>query len=302
MYFGDNSFFANDENEALTKMSERCGCRVLPIVYPTNGERIYCISEHGELYGIRLIRGTGKYIGYGPLKVKKDRHRDQDITVKYDIYIDTDNTKLLAAEKLVYCTFVLQEWSDNLQLSFKDGNPLNVRLDNLEPYKKPVPQEWIERMENNEDVYQRYFNRVVDYVEYTCNVSEQDAKDIVQGTFLWIVTQKEGDQPKDFVGAWMKWARIRSTEYTRHYERVDCIDDYAELIGLPNVSYEVDLFVQIKNQKYQQMMRLYMQGYMQREIAEMYRTTKSTVATRISQNIRNLRKYVGKREIEFLRG
>lgn len=300
MFFTKDTFFANNEHDALNELESRCRCKVRPIVLPTDGVRVYCISEHGELYGIRKMKGTRKYMGYGPIKPQKDRHRNEDICVRFDLYLDTHHTKFVRAEKLVFCTFVLNRWDEDIEINFKDGNQLNVRLDNLEVKHLPIPPEWNERMEAQADVYAKNFNRIVDYVQYFGNITEEDAKDVVQGTFIWIITQKEGEQPQNFVGAWMKWSLTRSTEYSRWYARVSKIGDVEELLGSKQHFYEFNPATLITNEKHRKILELYMAGCTQESIAEYLGTTPGTVSTTIGQIRKKVRRYFGN-EIESLR-
>lgn len=297
MFFANDTFFANNEAEALRELESRCKCKVKPIVMPTDGVRQYCITEHGELYGIRKMKGTRKYMGYGPIK---PHNCDKDKCVRFDLYLNTHNTKLVRAERLVFCTFVLNRWDEDIDINFKDGNQLNVRLDNLEVKYVPTPPEWKERMEAQADIYAKNFNRIVHYVSYFGNITEEDAKDVVQGTFIWIITQKEGDQPQDFVGAWMKWSLTRSTEYSRWYARVSKIGDVEELLGSKQHFYEFNPATLITNERHRKMLELYMVGCTPESIAEYLGTTHGTVNTTIGQMRKKIRKYFGG-EVEKLR-
>ena len=301
MFFANDTFFANNEAEALRELESRCKCKVKPIVMPTDGVRQYCITEHGELYGIRKMKGTRKYMGYGPIKPKKTSPpRNEDICVRYEIYITTQSTKHVRAEKLVFCTFVLNRWDEDIEINFKDGNQFNVRLDNLEVKHLPIPPEWNERMEAQADVYAKNFNRIVDYVSYFGNITEEDAKDVVQGTFIWIIPQKEGDQPQNFVGAWMKWSLKRSTDYSRWYARVSKIGDVEELLGSKQHFYEFNPATLINNNKHRKILELYMAGCTHESIAEYIGTTTGSISTTISDIRKKIRRYFGN-EIESLR-
>ena len=300
MFFANDTFFANNEAEALQELESRCRCKVKPIVMPTDGVREYCISENGELYGIRKMQGTRKYMGYGPIKVKKDSHRDKDICVRFALYIDKHHTKFVHAERLVFCTFVLGKWDEDIEISFKDGNQLNVRIDNLEVKHIPTPPEWNERMDAQSDVYAKNFNRIVDYVSFFGNISIEDAKDVVQGTFIWIITQKEGDQPQNFVGAWMKWSLTRSTDYSRWYARVSKIGDVEELLGAKQHFYEVNPATLIQNEKHRKILELYMAGCTHESIAEYIGTTPGSISTTLNDIRKKVRRYFGN-EIESLK-
>lgn len=300
MFFTKGTFFANNEVEALRELESRCRCKVKPIVMPTDGVREYCITEHGELYGIRKMKGTRKVMGYGPLKPKRDRRREADLFVRYELYITTNSTKHVQAERLVFCTFVLGKWDEDIEISFKDGNMLNVRLDNLEVKHIPTPPEWNERMEAQQEIYAKNFNRIVDYVSFFGNISIEDAKDVVQGTFIWIITQMEGRQPQNFVGVWMKWSLKRSTDYSRWYARVSKIGDVEELLGAKQHFYEVNPATLINNERHRKMLELYMAGCTHESIAEYMGTTTATVGTTLNDIRKKVRRYFGN-EIESLR-
>lgn len=299
MYFDENCFLADSEQEAIQVFSEKCGCRVLPIVYPTSVPCVYCISEHGELFSIHKKVMAKKYMGYGPIS-NYYSHGNRS-TICYNFEVAKGRYKFFYAEKLVYCTFVVGEWDEDMQVACKDGNRLNIRLDNLEQYKETIPPEWNERMESQSTLYKRYFNHVAGIVERSCGVSEQDAKDITQDTFLWMIKFKDFDKLASVLGCWVKWAKMWSTTYYHRNQRFDNLDDYAESIGAQSAPCEINLFALIKNEKHRNMMWLYMNGCMQKEIAEIYGTTEVSVRGMLHEEIVRLRKYIGKREIEFLR-
>ena len=56
---GADTFFANSEVDALEEFGNMAGCEVRKCVYPVRGERVYCISTSGQLFG--LIRDKSKH-------------------------------------------------------------------------------------------------------------------------------------------------------------------------------------------------------------------------------------------------
>lgn len=286
---GDDAFFANTEAEALAEFSKRAGCEVRKCVYPVRGERVFCISDHGSMFG--LIRDESKhvFIGYStkPRVLNKTAKRPTP-GVWYGVkhYLSGKDT-VVRAEKLVYCTFVLKEWRDDVIVRFKDGDQYNVCVDNLEEPHKEVSPVWIEHMSVQTKVYQREFNRVVDYVSWFCSIRTDEAQDCVQDTFLWL-TSDERTMPSYFIGAWMFWSKMNGMHYLRDRARMCTLEDWD---GWQNDRpIDIDILGMVKNDKHRDMLLMKLHGYTEKEIAEKYGTTAGTVHYTVKMVIANLRK------------
>lgn len=296
-----NGFFTETEHDALQEMTKRSGCQVRRCVFPTMGNLVYYISEQGHLFGMQRVKGTGAFITRGPKKPDHGTHakrKDGGITLR--LCESPKHERSIKAELLVFCTFILGSWQPDVQVVFKDGNAANICKDNLEMKKEDIPPEWKERMEQHTDVYQSDFNRIVSSVIWWCGISKEDAKDVVQSTFIWLLTDGYRSTPDTFARIWTYWAKKRGIDC--FYQHINhCPIEYEEELGGNNDRpYEVDLFHLQKGEKRQQYLKLWAQGHTPTEIAEMCDSTITTVSSSVTRSIQYLRNYL-KNEKELLK-
>ena len=160
-------------------MELKSGCRVWPCVFPSMCPTSYFISEHGELYGCRYHNQLHKFIGYSIKPIKERKYLAYDMNIRKGV-----NHRAIGAERLIYCTFVLGEWDDDIEIGFRDGDPYNMTLENLGEKKDPLTPEVAERMYDWTDKYKRWFTYVASVVRYACWLEMEDAIDIAQEAFL----------------------------------------------------------------------------------------------------------------------
>lgn len=285
---GANAFFANSEVDALDEFSKLAGCEVRKCVYPVCGERVSYISKNGKLFGLIQDDSKHVFVGYtiNPRILHKDKERPTPGVWYYIKHYITGEYTIVKAEKLVYNTFVLGRWDENVKIQFKDGDPYNISLDNLEEPHEIYDPLWTDRMNEKARVYRREFNRVVDYVEWFCKIRKDEAQDCVQDTFLWI-TSSDDKKPNNFVGAWIFWSKMNGMHYIRDNARLCPIEDWD---GWENDKpLDVDILGMIKNEKHRDMLQMKLHGYTEREIAEKHGTTAGTVHATIKRVIANLR-------------
>lgn len=285
---GADAFFANSEVDALAEFSKRAGCEVRKCVYPVRSERVYCISEHGDLFG--LIRDDYRHVFIGYSAKKKVLHNTAERPtpgVWYGVkhYLSGKDT-VVKAEKLVYCTFVLGKWDDDVIVQFKDGDQYNVCLDNLEEPHKEVSPLTAKRMVEYSDIYRREFKNVVSYVAWICGIRDEEAQDCAQDTFIWLITRQYA-LPQYFVGAWMYWSKFHGFHVTRDsYKHCELKEQDS---GGHEPNREIDLLGMIRNDKHRDMLLMKLHGYTEREVAEKYGTTAGTVHNTMQRVIANLR-------------
>ena len=198
----------------------------------------------------------------------------------------TGKDTVVRAEKLVYNTFVLGEWKEDVKVQFKDGDQYHVCVENLEePHEKYSPI-WAEHMSEQTKVYKREFNRVVNYVSWFCSIRIDEAQDCVQDTFLWL-TSDERTMPSYFIGAWMFWSKMSGMRYLRDRARMCTLEDWD---GWRNDrQIDIDILGLIKNDKHRDMLLMKLHGYTEREVAEKYGTTAGTVRNTVQRVVANLR-------------
>ena len=287
---GNDAFFANTEAEALAEFGKRVGCEVRKCVYPVRSERVYCISEHGDLFG--LIRDDYRHVFIGYSAKPRVLHNTAERPtpgvwhgVKH--YLSGKDT-VVKAEKLVYCTFVLGEWRDDVIVQFKDGDQYNVCLENLEEPSKEVSPLTAKRMAEYSDIYRREFKNVVSYVAWVCGIRDEEAQDCAQDTFIWLIT-RQCALPQYFVGAWMYWSKFHGFHVTRDsYKHCELKEQDC---GGHEPNRDIDLLSIVKNDKHREMLKMKLQGYMEAEIAKKFGTTQGTVRVTMQRVIRMYRDY-----------
>lgn len=285
---GSDAFFANTEAQALEEFGKRVGCEVRKCVYPVRSERVYCISEHGDLFGLVQDNSKHVFIGYSakPRVLHSTAERPAP-GVWYGVkdYLSGRDT-VMRAERLVYCTFVLGEWNDEIKIKFKDGDPYNICVENLEEQHDEVSPVWAQNMSEYTQVYQQEFNRVVHCVKWYCNIREDEAQDCVQDTFIWL-TRNDRTMPLYFVGAWVFWSKINGMHYMRDRAKMCTLEDWD---GCRNDRpIDIDILGMVKNDKHRDMLLMKLHGYTEKEIAEKYGTTAGTVRVTMQRVVANLR-------------
>lgn len=296
-----NGFFSDTIDDALNEMQSRCGCEVKVCVFPTIGNLIYYISRHGDLYSMQKIQG--KCLTRGPNKPAssnvKGKRRDGGIT--HRLKENQKREKWIKAELLVYCSFILGRWDEDLQLEFVNGKATDIRPENIREKREPIPQEWKERMRQYADIYEGNFRRVADSIKWWCGISLEDAKDVAQSTFIWLCTTGYKDKLNESL--WIYWGKKRGIDFfyktLRHYD-TENFDLIIEVRGNNDKPYETDLFHLQKGEKRSRYLTLWAQGHRPTEIAEMTGSTSSTCASSVTRSIQFLQKYL-KHEEKYLR-
>lgn len=293
-----NGFFSDTEQDALQEMTERSRCEVKRCVFPTSSKKIvYFICRSGDLYGTQTVQGklltrTKKAFEGGHYKKKNG-----GLTAR--LQYSPKCERYVPLEWLTYCTFTLNRWEpEPLKLKFINGNPKDVRPENLLLPKKEIPPEWASNMSTYSEIYQHEFNRVSESVKWWCGISKEDAKDIAQSTFVWLITDGYRDQFN--TALWVYWSRKRGIDFVYRWAL-----KYTELneeshSGSIDKPYEIDLFHLQKGEKRARYLELWSQGHSPTEIAEMTGTTIGTVGSSVTRSIQFLQKYF-RHEKEWLR-
>jgi len=286
---GADAFFANSEVDALAEFSKRAGCEVRKCVYPVRGERVYCISTSGQLFG--LIQNESKHVFIGYTINVRILHKNKErptpgvwYAVKHYL---TGTDTVVRAEKLVYNTFVLGRWEEDVKVQFKDGDQHHVSLDNLEEPHETFNPQWTENMSRYTKVYRSEFTSVVNYVVWFCNIRKDEAQDCVQDTFMWL-TSAERTMPSYFIGAWMFWSKTNGMHYIRDNARMRSIEEWDG--WRDNKPLDIDIIGMVKNDKHRDMLLMKLHGYTEREIADKYGTTAGTVGYTVRTVLAKLRK------------
>lgn len=298
-----NGFFSDSEEDALREMKSRCGCDVRRCAFPTMGNLVYYISEHGDLYSMQIVKGTGKFITRGPKRPASahSNGKRSDNGITHRLNESPKKERWVSAELLVYCTFCIGRWEPDLKVEFVNGITTDLRPDNLRLHREDIPAEWQQRMIEFSDLYQHEFKRVAESVKYWCGISLEDAKDITQSVFIWLCTNGYRDLMN--VEIWIYWAKRRAIDFFYHHLRHYNTEDYdvvIEIKGRTDTPYEVELRHLQPGEKRRRYLTLWTQGHKPTEIAEMTGSTLQNVSSSVTRSIQFLQKYL-KHEKKYLR-
>lgn len=285
-----NGFFSDTMDDAVREMSERSKCDVKHLPYPTIGNIDYWVSETGDLYGVQQIQGKWLTRTKKPVRYKHG----------YSARLTSDAHKeiFIRLQVLTYCAFVLGEWQPDVELEFVNGNQYDVRPLNLRLSKPMIPPEWSERMELRQDVYASNFLHVMWSVNYTTQLDLQDCKDATQTAFLYLCTDgynKTQYEGQDFVGLWVKVARLRAIDFL--HIKVRHSAEPLEWLGQRDTPFEFDWFKLQPGQKRQTYLRMYFEGNKPTEIARHCGVSLGTVSSNVTRSVQFMQKYF-KRDIE----
>ena len=157
---GHQNIKAESEEEVMQWMQERSMCRVVQVVFPYTGHKDYYISEHGHFFSVLHQRYRQKRWCADMLSAREENYG-------YSYSIQQNGKQVQCkAEKLIYCSFITGEWSEDIEIDFKDGDPKNIHLDNLAECGEYLTEEAATRMARWANVYQKYFNRVMKYIAF----------------------------------------------------------------------------------------------------------------------------------------
>ena len=282
-----NGFFSDTKEDALREMTERAGCEVKHLPFPTIGNIDYFISRHGDLYGMQRIQGKcltrqRKHVKYSPgykARLCEAPHKERHIYVQV----------------LIYCTFVLNRWEPDIELEAVNGNVYDVRPENFRIKEKPVPPEWAERMKDRVKIYESNFMHVAWSVNFTTGYDIDTCKDFVQTAFIYLCTEgfRQIQHKTDIVGLWVKIARFRAIDYMHHVSNRQVYDAF-DWLGRRDQPYEFDLFSLLPGEKMQLYTRLYFEGNTPTEIANEYKVHLGTVSSAVTRSVQYLRNYLQK--------
>ena len=289
---GQDAFLADTEEKAQQIMELKSGCRVCPCVFPSMCPTSYFISEHGELYGCRYHNQLHKFIGYSILQCKYRKYPCYELAVRKGVHSRTIN-----AERLIYCTFVLGEWDEDVEIFFKDGDRFNMTLENLGEKQDPLTPEVAERMYDWTTLYQKYFEYVARLVSFNYYLDYDDARDLTQEAFFDLMIRYDWSKDHDFVSLWVFRAREFCNDYRKRADRhlslfTDGLDHDIKMEVRDKV-YEVDLLSPLVGNT-RKIVELKMQNVSEAEIAEELGINVGSIGSLYRLAKKKLRKHWGK--------
>lgn len=263
----DSAFYCKTAEDALQEMEKRSGCRVAQIVYPYVCSNDYFISEFGEMYTLHYEKRVNKRWCVDRIAHKIGLTANAGISISF-----TANKQLVQvkAEKLVYCTFVLGSWDDDIEVDFKDGNPKNVHLDNLAERGEYLTEETAERMAKFADIYTKYFDYVMKYIRFVIDIDTEDAEDLTSKAFMYLCAFERKEIKGDFVSLWIYYAKKKAQSFwlLRCKPRVGKVDEMEWLTGKNDTPIGLDILNVLPNERWKVALWQQAQGYSQEESAE----------------------------------
>ena len=231
-------------------------------------------------------------MGYSILPIKERRSLAYNMQVRKGVH-----TRAVGAERLIYCTFVLGEWDEDVEVLFKDGNYLNMTLENLGEKQDPLTPEVAERMYDWTTLYQRYFVYVAKLVSFKHDIDFDDARDITQEAFFDLMIRYGWSKDYGFVGLWVFRARDICINFHKRTDRhlslfTDGLDHNIRAAVRDKI-YEVDLLSPIVGNS-RKIVELKMQNVSEVEIADELGIPVSSISNMYRDAKKKLRKYWGK--------
>ena len=281
---GKGVLFVRNEDEALREMRLRAECDVQPVCAPPDCKPIYYISEKGKMYIFRPYKGY--YVLY-----ESTRQLNNGRTLIY--YLQTTSGKHygINIERLVYCTFVAGEYIDKLKIEFKDGNPLNFDVNNLQ-VKDLLNEDCARRMGGYTKEYAKSFKYVVSYLAYFLGIDDEDARDVAQDAFLDMLARKQEQVARDFVALWISDAMEIGISLWKKKTRLQCIDFFEREARHTDVPFGMDVLSILGETNMRKCLDLQLQGASMKEIAEETGIPFSAIGTHIYRAKRKLRNYL----------
>lgn len=267
MYISDNAFYCNTAEESIQEMEKRSGCRVAQIVYPYVCSSDYYISEFGDMYSLRYERWVNKrwHVDRIVHRIKQTANAGISIT-----FTSNKQHVQVKAEKLVYCTFVLGSWDDDIELDFKDRNPKNVHLDNLAERGECLTEESAAMMAKYADVYAKNFDYVMKYIRFFSDIDTEDAEDLTSKAFIYLCSREKKEIVGDFVALWIYYAKKKAQSFWlwRCKPRVGKLDEMEWLIKKNDTPFGLNILEVLPDERWKIALRQQAEGYSQEETAQ----------------------------------
>ena len=198
------------------------------------------------------------------------------------------------AEKLVYCTFVIGEWDEDIEIEFKDGNSRNVSLDNLTEVGEQLTEESAQIMSEYADIYRDKYDYVTKFVRFKTDVSTEDAEDCTSKSFIYLTANRRRKEIDDFVALWIHYAvkKAQSLWLWRYIPRVGRIDEKEWFFKRPAPEYGLALLNVLPDERWKKVMWCMVNGYSQEETAQEIGLSVSSVRDFRRESKKYLRSYL----------
>lgn len=281
-----NGFITPTIPEALIEVKGRCdGHEVRTTPLPTVATMTYWMSDKGDVFGCQRMKNM---CVTKPIRVE-DRYK-KGSHIRYATGGGNQSNAFM--QNLMYSTFVSGLWDAEMEFTFKDGNPYNYQLANIEPKKSEVSPVLMPNLEDLQKVYASHHIDVAWYIRKFWDIPLEDCKDIASDAFYYLCAFRKY-KPDYFVGIWKQTAEHRAQDWYARYMR--CCeglywDEGEERYGKPDREVEIaDIWRHIRGEKRKQYLRLWCEGETNVEIAERTGSSAGTVSGEISRAIKELK-------------
>lgn len=280
----------NTEQEAIACMEQESGRKMYPCVYPSRIGHDYYISKDGVMYASRWYTESRIWMVYKINAVESPFLRNKDMV--YTLASPTDIEEVLM-QKLVYCTFALGEWDNNVSVLFKDGNRQNCNIDNLYPKESDgLTEQHADMMRRFLPDYNKNFASIMNYIQYYYRLTKEEAQDCTEDAFLKMIGRTHDIDLDHFVGYWINMARKMSLKYVNLRIRKLDLEDVTPTYGLYDHPISIDLLRILTDNSQRDIMELKSDGYTDLQIGEMIGMTKDMVWKRRKKAQKTLRNYL----------
>ena len=287
-----NGFITETPSQAYLQVCDRCdGHEVRTTPLPTVETMTYWLSDRGDVYGCQRMKSMCLT---KPIRVES-RYK-KGCSIRYSVGRGDQAQAFM--QNVMYSTFVSGQWEADMEFTFRDGNPYNFLLPNIEPKRPAVSPVLIENMEALQGIYRSCHNEVAWYIRKAHDIPLDDCKDIASDTFFYLCTFRPY-RPDHFIGIWKQTANHRAIDWQKKHVR-QCEGLYwegttEERFGQPDRHVEVaDIWGCIRGEKRRAYLRLWSEGETNVEIAERTGASYGTVSSEICRAIKELKMFYQK--------
>lgn len=260
--------------------------RIAPL--PTTAVMTYYVTDIGEMFGCQKMRNM--YLTK-PLRIEK--RYSIGCNIRYSLGGGKQTNGYM--QNIMYCTFILGYWIDDLEVSFKDGNQYNYDLSNLYVKDKEFPQILYDNLYRLKDVYNSHFLDVAWFIRKYYDIPLDTCKDIASNVFYYLADFGQQDE-NNFIGLWKDMCRKRSIDYLKthiypreslFYDNGDCKFG-ADTKILCKIDSDI-AFAKLKRKRSREIISLYCQGARPIDIADELGVTLSSVSSYLCRDLKMLR-------------
>lgn len=291
-----NGFITYTKQDAFAQCESLMkGKELRKAVIPTTDTMTYWISDIGEMFGCQKM---ATMFLTKPLKIE---HRYKSgASIRYSI--GKGKQAQCFMQNIMYCTWMLGYWQEDLDLQPIDGNAYNYQLSNIKLKEKEFPKRLHDNMYCLQDAYKSFFMNCAWYAIRLYPTLDMDtAKDIASKAFYELCAFDMNYNKDYFVGLWKHRVKERTFDYITYKNRF--CDDYLyckgdsqeERIGKGDKEHDViDWRKHISGNKTRQIIQKWLNNDTPTEIAKDMGVTLGTVGSCITRSIQKLKQEYSK--------